>query len=304
MADFFDGITSITRIHKWYLDLAEYIKKITGGNSTAANLLKYYLSPNEQSSDVLKNTKCLTILDNGGNVYTTGTYVLSSEFLEKTKEQSNYFSVLQNKFIPVFFSERDKNKGILKRLKDDNNDTTFVMNWAESLGFPFVETGLILQKLNYYFDEISNNNDDILKKIPKKEQDKFDVFVGLHNYTVNAEIKMNVTYSNFSKAKVSNDNSIKLISYLGSIKSWKSIFIDYYDFNQEVGFTLPNPDYTGNKSSAGKIHPELKKVDFSQLNHSSLVKMITAGLAKPFYIYGECEEIDKRLLIKNKEIKK
>lgn len=27
MADFFDGVTNLTRIHKWYLDLAEYIKK-------------------------------------------------------------------------------------------------------------------------------------------------------------------------------------------------------------------------------------------------------------------------------------
>ena len=89
MTDFFDGVTSITRIHRWYLDLAEYIKKITGGDSTAASLLKYYLSPNKQQSDSLKNNECLKILDNGVNINTTGTYVLSSGFLEKTKKQSN-----------------------------------------------------------------------------------------------------------------------------------------------------------------------------------------------------------------------
>lgn len=95
-----------------------------------------------------------------------------------------------------------------------------------------------------------------------------------------------------------------MISCLGSIQLWKSIFVDYYDFNQDVGFTLPNPDYTGNKFSTGKIHPELKKVDFELLKHSSLVKMINAGLANPFFIYGECKETDKRLLITNREIKK
>ena len=304
MTDFFDGVTSITRIHIWYLDLAEYIKKITGGDSTAASLLKYYLSPNKQQSDSLKNNECLKILDNGVNINTTGTYVLSSGFLEKTKKQSNYFSILQNEFIPVFFSEQDKNKGILKRLKDNNKDTNFAMSWADSLGFPLIETGLILKKLDDYFDKIPEQSDDVLQKASEDDQDKFDVFVALHNYTVNAEVRINVTYNNFSKTRVSADNNIKLVSYLGSIESWKSIFIDYYDFNKDVGFTLPNPDYTGNKSSTGKIHPELKKVDFRQLNHSPLVKMIDAGLAKPFYIYGECEETDTRLLIKNKEIKR
>lgn len=137
------------------------------------------------------------------NKYTTGTYVLSADFLEKTKRESNYFYILQKKFIPIFFSERDRNKGILNKLKDTPKKDVFDMQWAESLGFPFVETGKIIKKLNDYFDKIYNEDDDISKKVPKEEQDKFDVFVGLHNYAVNAKIRMKVTSNEFAKVKAS-----------------------------------------------------------------------------------------------------
>jgi hypothetical protein len=309
MANFFEGI-SLSRIHKWYLDCAKTIESLTGSNSTASQLLTYYLSPDKQHADTTKNKVCLQVLENGANEYTTGTYVLSEDYLKKTKEQSNYYNIMQKTYIPIFFSETNINKGIIPRRKNFPNKDEFEIPWVQSLGFSSFETVGMINDLNSYIDKISDKqihdkDFNISDIVPKDKQDKFDVFVGLHNYAVQAEVKIKLTSAyDFKKPRAGSDNKLEPESIFGSIKSWKSIFIDYYDFNQEVGFTLPNPDYTGNKSSPGKIHPEMKKVDYDDLKHGSLVKMITAGLAKPFFVYGECQETDNRLLIKNRRIKK
>lgn len=204
----------------------------------------------------------------------SGTFELSLPYMEKVKKESNYYTVLKKEYIPVFYSESKKHPGlgIKKRIKEDTETAKFKMNWAQVVGFAPEETLIILGELNKYFDLDNINN------VPINRQDKLDVFVGLHNYTVNAEIEMLLEPNNLSSVRVATDNKITIKTYLGSIISWKSVFIDYYDFNQNVGFTLPNPDYTGNKSSHGKIHPELKKVRFDELKHSALVEMPQTGL--------------------------
>ena len=66
MLDFFEG-RSLDRIHKWYLSLAQYIRMITGGKSTAADLLEYYLSPWKQTcnKDIINKCKGLKGNENG-----------------------------------------------------------------------------------------------------------------------------------------------------------------------------------------------------------------------------------------------
>lgn len=88
-----------------------------------------------------------------------------------------------------------------------------------------------------------------------------------------------------------------------SIKSWKNTLVDYYDFDANLGFPLPNPHY----GQSGGIHPEVRVVDISKykLNHNYLIEMIDSKpqLANPFYVYKEFSETDPDLLIQNKKIK-
>lgn len=64
---------------------------------------------------------------------------------------------------------------------------------------------------------------------------------------------------------------------------------------------MPNPDYISERTT-DKIHPELKIVPWPLLRHSYLEKMVKEGLAKSFYIYGEYDEKNPNLLVKNEEI--
>lgn len=41
-------ITDLNYMHDWYLRAADSVKAMTGSNSGASRLLKYYLSPTEQ----------------------------------------------------------------------------------------------------------------------------------------------------------------------------------------------------------------------------------------------------------------
>ena len=309
---FFDGY-SLQEIHEWYMDLAKEIDQITGGNSTAAKLLQYYLNPKEQVQNKHILKRCREDIahqkkeDGTDNFFGSsvnnqaGTFILDDVYIRKVIENSNYYSILQKEYLSIFLSKKDKNKGILKRISDNNNfveNNNFEMTYYKSLGFDLTETWGIIDRMRKYY----NNNTK--KELSDKEKDKLDVFLGLHNYTVKAKVNIIADLKNLSDVKHLQKNELNILSYNVSISSWKSTFFDYYDFDPTVGFDLPNPDYTGNPNSPDKIHPESKQLICDDTTHSYLIKMVEKNLAAPFYVFGEHTETSQKLLIKDREIRK
>lgn len=306
MLDFFEG-RSLDRIHKWYLSLAQYIRMITGGKSTAADLLEYYLSPWKQTCNKDIINKCKGLKGNENGVFgkkfdnTANTFILSDDYIQKVinitpKGISPYKNVMENIILPIFLSKTDKNLGILPRLKknQEENKTTFDdLQYIKRVEFP------------------AGTKDDVLgwienedpSTITKQQKDILDVFVGLHKYTVRADavIDVDIESSKLSKADENSKSSPNLLSIPVSISSWVSTFYDYYDFNKEVGFSLPNPDAVL-PNIQDRIHPELKVAPWFITPHKYLDKMLEKGLAKAFYIYGIYNENNPNLLIKNEEI--
>lgn len=164
------------------------------------------------------------------------------------------------------------------------------MNYYDSLGFSlFDKSRLLLLATNLKSD--SNPS--------KPDRDRLDVYVGLNTFGIMAKVIIVVKNIFFDKVKFTEtvtQNKIK--SVIVSIKSWKNIVFDYYDFNKDLGFPLPNPHY-----KTGKIHPEIENVPYSQ-THEKLVEMAESSppMARPFYIYKEFFEYDSTLLIQNEEI--
>lgn len=305
MLDFFEGRT-LNRIHKWYLDLSKYIRMTTGGKSTAADLLEYYLIPSKQTcnKDVIKKCKEIKGKETGvfGNKFddTANTFILSDDYIQKLvnitpKGISPYKNTMQNIILPIFLSKSDKNLGILPRLrKNESSKVSFDdLKYYTRIEFP------------------KGTKDDVLKwimasnpsKLTCQQKDILDVFVGLHKYIVRADVVIDVEIESSKITTVDGNSKSKpnLKSIPVSISSWISSFYDYYDFNKNVGFSLPNPD-AAQQDTQDRINPDLKVVPFYMIKHKYLDEMTKVGLAKPFYIYGIYYENNPNLLIKNEEI--
>ena len=294
--DFFDGY-SLDRIHQWYLDLAKEIDQIAGGNSTAARLLEYYLTPSKQVKNISIINKCQEIKgkDEWGDEfdYTANTFKLNEKYLQKVMTVTPYKKIIKDTIKPVFLSEKDKSKGIVKRIKEnEGSEKSFDMYFYKKIEFPLGTTKKVL-------DWIETRDP---ASFTQEEKDILDVFMGLHTYVARADVKVNINSFNIEPPYENKKNDSKIKSITVSISSWKSTFFDYYDFNPKVGFSLPNPDYTGNPNSLDKIHPEMERVNYTGIFHDYLTKMANKGFAKSFYIYGEYDEKSTELLEKNKEI--
>lgn len=295
--DFFAGC-SLQRIHQWYLDLAQYIRLFSGVDSTAAILLEYYLTPDKQQREESIINKCQEIKgkDEWGDKFDTeaSTFRLNELYLKKVMKVTKYNHVMENIIKPIFLSKTDKNRGIIYRLKNNKSgEESFNIPYYKMVEFPEGTKDDALKWINEGNPE----------KISEGQKEILDVFVGLHKYIARADVIVDVDINSFKieNPEKNRDNILKLSSAKVSISKWKSSFYDYYDFNPKLGFNLPNPDYISERTT-DKIHPELKIVPWPLLRHSYLEKMVKEGLAKSFYIYGEYDEKNPNLLVKNEEI--
>ena len=303
--DFFEGC-SLNRIHKWYLDLSKFIRIITGGTSTAADLLEYYLTPSMQSCSKKIINKCREIQgkENGkfGKAFdnTANSFTLSNDYIQKMisitpKGISPYKNAMENIILPIFLSKTDKNLDIIPRLKknEDRKVSFDDLKYYKRIEFPAETKDEVL-------GWIMKGN---ISSLSTKQKDILDVFVGLHKYIARADVIIDVDIDSLKITNIdeNSNNKSEIKSIPVSISSWISSFYDYYDFNKDVGFTLPNPDAVL-QDTQDKIHPELKVVPFYLIKHKYLDEMNKVGLAKAFYIYGEYKENNPKLLIKNEEI--
>ena len=99
-------------MHDWYVRAADCTKIMTGGKSTAAELLKYYLNSKNQSHDHYILAHCQNDIEyQDGNHFgkkinaNAGTYVLDDNYLAKVKEVTEYNT------------DMEKRKKVLKRRK-------------------------------------------------------------------------------------------------------------------------------------------------------------------------------------------
>lgn len=301
------------------------ISNYTGGQSSAPNLLKYYLTPKAQfTEDTLKQRAKIMdfcrndieeqfkiVEDRNGNQVqesnhfgkgineNAGVYIIGDDYLDKLKKHTEYKKIMKNN-LSIFLrksKEYGKSKGIINRVLKEKKDE-YILSWYTICGLPnYIKKRLQLKAYTL---------NTIKLELSQLERKQFDIYVGLNVFTIKSKVTIaidkngwiydvpNTTTTVFPK----NPNSIII-----SIKSWKNTLVDYYDFDANLGFPLPNPHY----GKEGGIHPNVPIVDISKykLNHDYLVKMIDykPPLANPFYIYKEFSENTPELLLQHKEIK-
>lgn len=306
--NFFSGY-SLSEVHDWYLDLANKISCLSGVQSTAPKLLDYYLNPNNQKRDKKIINFCKNEIKGAINKKGTPNYFgkytneqagtfdeISELYLKKIKKYTEYKSEMKN-MLNIFLSREDKTKGIRRHiLEDQENDKgiqkEYVLTYYKSLGFSESEKFLYLLPL------ASSLKSD--SKLSQSDKDRLDIYVGLNTFAVMAKVAIIINDIHFYKIESTETlTKNKIKSVIVSIKYWKNILFDYYDFNKNIGFPLPNPHYR-----SGKIHPETENVSYSQ-THEKLVEMTecTPPLANPFYVYKEFFEDGSEFLIQNEEIK-
>lgn len=305
--NFFSGY-SLIEVRDWYFDLANKISHLSGIQSTASKLLEYYLSPNNQKRDKKIINFCKNEIEGSVNKkgcpnyfgkYTNdqaGTFDEISElYLKKIKEYTEYKNEMKN-MLNIFLSRKYKTKGIKRHILEDQENNKgiqkeYELTYYKSLGFSESD------KLLYLLPLASSLKSD--SKLSQSDKDRLDIYVGLNTFAVMAKIVIIINDIHFYKIESTEtltQNKIKSVTV--SIKYWKNILFDYYDFNKDIGFPLPNPHYKN-----GKIHPEKENVSYSQ-THEKLVEMTECAppLANPFYVYKEFFEEDSELLVQNEEI--
>lgn len=296
--NFFLGY-DIKDIHDWYVDLANSIETLSGTNSTASKLLNYYLTPNKQKRnpniiELCKNDIAQQNKKDGTSNYfgndvnkSAGTYEIDNLYLEKIKKYTDYGLLMKN-FFDIFLSKKDKTKGIANHFLKDNLAEEYKLTYYKSTGFStFAKRKLLAIAGKLKLGSI----------LSEKEKNELDVYVGLNSFVIKSEVTIKVTEiicNEINSSETLIQETLKSIKV--SIVSWKNKLFDYYDFDANIGFPLPNPHY-GN----GKIHPEKKNVSFDELQHDNLVKMtnIKPPLANPFYVYKEFFETSPDLLVKD-----
>ena len=296
--NFFSGY-DINDIHDWYVDLASSIEILSGTNSTASKLLSYYLTPDKQKKDpniieLCKNDIAQQNKKDGTSNYfgndvnkNAGTYEIDSLYLEKIKKYTDYASLMKE-FLDIFLSKKDKTKGIANHFLKNDLTEEYKLTYYKSTGFSISTKRKLLSiagKLG------------VGSILSEKEKNELDVYVGLNSFVIKSEIMIKVTdiiCNEINSSETLIQGVVKSIKV--SIISWKNKLFDYYDFDADIGFPLPNPHY-GN----GKIHPERKNISFDELQHDNLVKManLKPPLANPFYVYKEFFETSPDLLVKD-----
>ena len=323
--DFFSGY-SLEQINDWYLNLANVISNYTGGQSSAPNLLKYYLTPKAQfTEDTLKQRAQIMdfcrndieeqfkiVEDRNGNQVqesnhfgkgineNAGVYIIGDDYLDKLKRHTDYKEVMKNN-LSIFLSKSKKygkSKGIINRVLKEKKDE-YILSWYTICSLP-QPTKSYLQGKVLLLDKIG------VFELSQSDKELFDIYVGLNVFTIKSKVTIAIDKNGWiydvpnttTTVSPKNPNSIII-----SIKSWKNTLVDYYDFDANLGFPLPNPHY----GKEGGIRPNVPIVDISKykLNHDYLVKMIDhkPPLANPFYIYKEFSENTPELLLQHKEIK-
>lgn len=301
--DFFSGY-NLNEIRDWYLDLANEISKLAGIQATAPKLLRYYLNHKDQDHDETVIAFCKNEIEgrskenvsNYFGIYTNenaGTYTnLGEDYIDKIRKHTMYKEIMEE-MRDIFLGKKDSSKGIVSHIKKKGIKQEYELFYYQSCRLSPKETigELLAIARNLRSDS----------PLSPTTQDKLDIYVGLNTFGIMAKVIIAVNKINFDEVQLTEaTNKQKIHSVNVSIKSWKNIIFDYYDFDANLGFPLPNPHY-----GTGRIHPEKETIDFKELKHHNLVEMIKTNppLANPFYIYKEFSENNPELLVQNKNIK-
>lgn len=299
-----EKLKNLKYMHDWYVRAADCTKIMTGGNSTAAELLKYYLNPKNQSHDHYILAHCQNDIEyQDGNHFgkkinaNAGTYVLDDNYLAKVKEVTEYNTDMEKRK-KKFLSEEKNLTGIIKKIQSNGVlQNEYKLYWYSTIGLSETLKNSLLEK--------AWNFDPSKDKLTAEEQNQLDVYAGLNTFIIRSDVIVEVNNiklkTDCNGLKFESVNRFNIESINVSIKSWKNTIFDYYDFNGNIGFFLLNPDY-GNKEG---VYPNKVKLTPLDVRHNLLVNMTKEipPLAREFYIYKEFCENNQNLLVKNYGIK-
>lgn len=299
-----EKLKNLKYMHDWYVRAADCTKIMTGGNSTAAELLKYYLNPKNQSHDHYILAHCQNDIEyQDGNHFgkkinaNAGTYVLDDNYLAKVKEVTEYNTDMEKRK-KKFLSEEKNLTGIIKKIQSNGVlQNEYKLYWYSTIGLSETLKNSLLEK--------AWNFDPSKDKLTVEEQNQLDVYAGLNTFIIRSDVIVEVNNiklkTDCNGLKFESVNRFNIESINVSIKSWKNTIFDYYDFNGNIGFFLLNPDY-GNKEG---VYPNKVKLTPLDVRHNLLVNMTKEipPLAREFYIYKEFYENNQNLLVKNYGIK-
>lgn len=122
------------------------------------------------------------------------------------------------------------------------------------------------------------------KHVSEMQKRYIDIFLSLHKFGICSKVAVTVSEQTTQRlnAKV----------YNVTFARWESHGFDRYDWNYDLGFPVPNPDY--NSEAEGAIAP---KQEVIVIRHKHAKKIIEAGLARDFEIkITKWHPVDSRII--------
>ncbi len=278
---------STREVYDWYLRLVTSVNTMVGGDSLAAMMLERYLKP-----DMLP----------------TGTFTIPDRFLNKLKNRTETISYLRDVYRPSFLSEIElpfsvkkgtpKYGGIAPRLAGKEDIEYKYINGKKCIYMYLEEETLEQYSLSGAFGLLArvaitepSRYGTILNE---QEKENLDFFVSLHKHGITSHVWLETIPLDPSPILgQQRGQPLQINKWRIKFARWENIVEDEYDFNPEVGFTLPNPDF-GSKASYA-IMSGTKMIDYRTLRHKYLEDFNTLGWAKKYKVTGtwleEHEEI-------------
>jgi hypothetical protein len=123
----------------------------------------------------------------------------------------------------------------------------------------------------------------------EREKEDLDFFLSLHKHAIDTDVLVDATPLGISPVLgQQREQSLRINRWRIKFVKWKNTVNDKYDFNPEVGFTLPNPDFESQASYA--IMASKKMISYRTLKHEYLDQFQREGLASIYKVNGTWEE--------------
>lgn len=272
-------------VHSWYLRLVNAVKTIVGEDSLATIMLENYLRP---------------------ELVPTGVFTIPDRFLDKLKRRNEIINYLSKTYRPVFLSQipvpylerRNQREygGIGPRLAGSTSikrDNGFIwMDLQDENVVQFNHTYLVLMRL--WFETIRTEPSRYSTLLNEKDKEDLDFFLSLHSHGIYTEVWVSAEPLELAPLEGQQRQILQVNRWRIRFIRWKNTVSDDYDFNPDVGFALPNPDYGSRASYA--ILPGKKLISHRILTHKYLKKFTKVGLAREYKVDGTWEENNAEIM--------
>jgi hypothetical protein len=133
------------------------------------------------------------------------------------------------------------------------------------------------------------------ERISLEDETNLDFYLSLHKFGLHAFVTVTAMPVGISVRGQQLDQVLQIPKWKIQFVNWENIVDDTYDFNENVGIWLPNPDFR--KTEQWAIAPNKEYFEFWDLRHNYLAnEFVEQSWASPFEVGGTWIENDRDII--------